>query len=306
MPSDITLGILVYNQAQFLSRLFKSIATQSNRDFNIQLLDNNSYDGSFELAKQQARKEGIFNRIKFLKNDSNTGAAEGLKRLILESQSKYVAIVHGDDYLLPNYFETVEKFSREFSSVTAFNITLQGFSESDEIEKDARIYRPLWTTSSILNALLVSGLNPGLMPGALINRQFVMSRNLLDFSEPINGVEDVLLWLRIIRSGGKIMSISEPLYRYRLHPDQFSSSNSRNSYFYGLARRLNIEESENLFLKLIAKSEIAYEVERFGEESDYIRGLGKEFANYKLFSLFRFFNILTRKVARFWPSIGYK
>jgi hypothetical protein len=136
------------------------------------------------------------------------------------------------------------------------------------------------------------------MPGSVLNKEFVLGKKLLNFDEKINGVEDTLLWMRIIRSGGHIQSVKRIAYNYRIHKSQFSFDDSRNSYYYGLARRQNILEAQNWLQRTLSSAEISYELQRFGVGSQYLEGLGVDLLNKrKSFRLFRPINSILRRIA---------
>jgi hypothetical protein len=250
---------------------------------------------------------GLKRITKLVSNSVNTGSAAGLRQLLELSSSKYLAVVHGDDILRANYVEIVNQTFAKNPRVQALNVTLLAFSSTSTTELPKLVYRPLWTKFVWLNKLLVSGLNPGVMPGSVLDRDFVLKNRLLDFDEKINGVEDTLLWIRIIRAGGQIQAIPQVLYQYRIHESQFSFDDRRNSYFFGLARRVNISEASGLLERFLAASEIAHEVKRFGKDSEYIKGLQPSyFAKFFKFKYLRIINVMLRRFATFLSLLNYR
>ena len=299
MDKELTLGVLVYNQGPFVGSLIDSIANQTIKNTPLVIIDNSSTDNSCNEIENALLRHDFVKGVKFIRNINNSGSAAGLNQLLEHADTKYLAIIHGDDILSLNYVETIQSYASRNKSFAALNVTLKSFGNKDTTLLPRRFYTPLWTTNRIMNRILVCGLNPGVMPGSVLDRDFVLSRKLLKFDLPINGVEDTLLWMRIIRSGGSILSIQEPCYHYRIHESQFSYSDDRNSFYFGMARRITIQETSNLFERLLSSSEVAYEMRRFGARSRYVEGLGQEFlAHYKFFSIFRLFNIFARRIAK--------
>lgn len=297
MGHSLTLGVLTFNQAIYVEKMIASIAGQTNSDFSIVILDNASADSCFDVICESIAKFGLTDRTRIYRNLENSGSAAGLRRILEESKSDFLAVAHGDDELHPDYIRAIKMGLNRFPDATALNVNLQGFSSDETGERlNVRLYRPLWTKSNFLNSWLVSGLNPGLMPGAVLKVDFVLKHQLLAFSEPINGVEDALLWMRILRKGGSIRTISSPVYMYRLHEGQFSSNLIKNAYFFGLARRVNIEESPSLIHSLIARSEINYELQLFGMNSEYKKGLGDWLNQNKVWNFLRFKNVMLRRL----------
>ena len=298
MDKELTLGVLVYNQGLYVGGLIDSITNQTIKNTPIVIIDNSSTDNSSSEIESALRRNDLVNDVTFIKNKENSGSAEGLNQLLQHTETKYLAVIHGDDILCSNYVEIIKKHLTSAKSFAALNVTLRSFGNDDTTTLTQTFYRPLWTPNQMMNRILICGLNPGVMPGSVLDRDFVLSRNLLNFTFPINGVEDTLLWMRIIRSGGKISSIQKPCYNYRIHESQFSYSDDRNSFYFGIARRITIQESSNLFERLLSLSEIAYELKRFGVRSRYVEGLGQEFlSHYKFLSIFRILNVLARRIA---------
>jgi glycosyltransferase involved in cell wall biosynthesis len=298
MEQQLTLGVLVFNQSLFVRQLLESISNQTIQRTPLVIVDNCSSDGSFNEIKESLEKYHLSESTTLVRNRFNSGSAEGLRQLLELSQTKYMAVLHGDDVLEPNYVELVLQTIEKDSSCQALNVTLKSYSDNPSTSFSKAYYRPAWFSNSKLNRFLVCGLNPGVMPGSVLERQYVLDRELLEFPFPVNGVEDTLLWMRIIRSGGKIRSIYDPCYNYRIHESQFSHSDERNSFYFGFARRIIIAESSSLAERLLALSEINYEIKRFGIHSRYIEGLGNVYSkNYRLYSLMRILNVLLRRIS---------
>jgi glycosyltransferase involved in cell wall biosynthesis len=304
--SKLTLGVLVYNQATFVEELIHSIKDQSDGNFSIVILDNASTDGSYEKIERSIAYFGLLDRTSLMLNSKNTGSAEGLKQLLESTKTDFLAVAHGDDILKNDYISSVKLALDRFPNVTALNVELDGFNVTGGVSKSSRTYKALWTRFDWLNALLVSGLNPGLMPGSVLNRNEILTKGLLDFPEVVNGVEDALLWMRIIRKGGCIRAIQEPIYQYRLHENQFSHQDPRNSYYFGLARRLNIQEVRGIGDAILAKAEVAYEISRFGKNSKYLQGLSLSRNIYWFYAPIRIINIAIRRLVTFLKLNAYR
>ena len=305
--SEVTLGILVFNQAPYIQDLLNSVSSQNLLPKRIVIVDNASTDASLKKLERGVQDLGLKNITKLVSNKSNTGSAAGLRQLLELSSSKYLAVIHGDDILSNNYIRVISQTVVKKPKVRAFNVTLLAFASEIKTELPKSLYRPLWTNFRWLNKLLVSGLNPGVMPGSVLDRDFILKNKLLDFDEKINGVEDTLLWIRIIRAGGQIQAIPEALYKYRIHQSQFSFDDKRNSYFFGLARRINISEASGYLERFLAASEISYEVKRFGKDSEYIKGLQSiYFAEFYKFRYLRIINVIIRRLATLLIKPNYR
>lgn len=98
MPKVFIL-VLNYNGRQTVLNCLKSIYAQDYPNFEVVLIDNNSTDESFELAKQN------FSNAHFIKNNFNLGFAAGNNvgiRFALEKFADYVFLLNNDAYLEKN------------------------------------------------------------------------------------------------------------------------------------------------------------------------------------------------------------
>jgi glycosyltransferase involved in cell wall biosynthesis len=296
--SSLTLGVLVFNQAPFIEKLLKSISDQNDNNWQLLIVDNASTDNSKLEITNCIEKYGLDQRARVFFNPINTGSAAGLNQLVREAATKYLAVIHGDDEITEDFVKVANESILNSQGVQAFNSILLAFPNDSNTNLSKRIYKSIWTNSDRLNRFLVCGLNPGVMPGSILDCEFIKRGNFLEFPQLINGVEDTLLWMRIIRAGGKIRSQTSPTYRYRIHKNQFSFEDKRNSLYFGLARKMIITESNSSFERLLAKSEVSYELTRFGKESAYLDGLGTSLASDCIkWRGFRIFNIIIRRMA---------
>lgn len=294
----LTLGVLVFNQDPYVGALLESIYRQTVGTFKVIMVDNGSSDHSKMSIKKTLAGLDFKCQIDLIFNSENSGSAAGLNQLINTCSTDYLAVLHGDDLLDENYVKIVLETINQSPHIEAFNSTLLAFPNDSHTKITKTIYKPLWTEFQPLNRLLVCGLNPGVMPGSVLMCRFIRERALLEFDEVINGVEDSLLWMRIIRAGGRIQRINIPIYKYRIHKNQFSYEDSRNSFFFGLARKFVIEESRGALERFLSRAEVRYELKRFGSNSEYVKGLGlKEAQISRKFSHFRVANIILRRVA---------
>ena len=295
---NLTLGLLIFNQAPYIKELLESICNQSDLAYEMVIVDNCSTDDSLKEIRKFLAISNFDKQIKVIANNNNTGSAAGLRQLLEVSDTRFLAVIHGDDILAKDYVATVRREIESHKRTEAFNLRLAAFGNDSNVVVPKNVYRPIWTNSRFYNSLLVSGLNPGVMPGSVLNREFVLSNHLLDFDETINGVEDTLLWMRIIRSGGHINSVKNIVYNYRIHKSQFSYDEEKNSYFYGFARRRNILEARNFLERFLSYAEISYELRRFGLSSRYAEGLGNDLlVKRNLFKFLRPINSILRRVA---------
>lgn len=88
--------ILNYNSRDTIKNCLESVFYSDYKNFEVVVVDNNSTDGSFELAK------GIFPKFHFIKNEKNLGFAAGNNigiRFALEKMTDYIFLLNNDAVL---------------------------------------------------------------------------------------------------------------------------------------------------------------------------------------------------------------
>ena len=103
----ISILVLCYNHAEFLEKNLESFSNQTDKDFELVLIDNNSTDDSFLIMDDFTRRHQEMNII-LHKNDVST-VCEGRKAGYVLSSGRYVAFHDGDDWV-DDFF--VEKYIR--------------------------------------------------------------------------------------------------------------------------------------------------------------------------------------------------
>ena len=205
-----------------------------------------------------------------------------------------MSIIHSDDILSPNYVQSALAVIDKSPNISAFNVELTEINEEGIATGD--LQSSIWTCSDRVNRLLASGLNSGVMPGSIIKLNSVSSFMKTEFPSQLNGNEDTLLWLSILRSGGKIRKVPLNIYFYRRHPKQTTNSSDAFAFSLGYSRRFNIITSRNFVEKLLALSEIRHEFD-YVKNRNYLHGLSlnRPFT----FSKFRVFSVVLRRISKF-------
>ena len=108
----ITLVITLYNQEEFINRVYYSIQRQEMKDIEIIFVDDASTDNSAKIVAELMEKD---KRIIYLKNDVNKRAFYSRNKGILNSKGKYILVIDPDDILINNIlikaYETAEKYN---------------------------------------------------------------------------------------------------------------------------------------------------------------------------------------------------
>jgi glycosyltransferase involved in cell wall biosynthesis len=89
-----------YNTADYLAECIESVLAQTYASFEYLLVDNQSTDGSAEIAKHYAKRDS---RIRVIRNRSFVGQVANYNGALrnVSLDAKYVKIVQADDLILP-------------------------------------------------------------------------------------------------------------------------------------------------------------------------------------------------------------
>ena len=91
---EITIIMLVYNQAHCLHKCLRSIQNQSLKDIEIIIVDDCSLDNSTELIKEYQIEDP---RIILIQHHTNEGRIKARTDGIKKANGKYITLIDGDD-----------------------------------------------------------------------------------------------------------------------------------------------------------------------------------------------------------------
>lgn len=293
----LTLGVLTFNDNKYLQKLLQSIENQSVRKFKLLIINNASTDSTRSIITEFNNHNHDY-EITIYHNNKNSGSFLGIRELLFRNTTSHLSFIHGDDLLKTNYVEVANSYIQLYPEICAFNFDLEEI-EGLQGALTGNIIRSNWTNFKTINRLLVSGLNPGVMPGAIINTT-KLPQNFLtgDFEElNLNGTEDIFMWQQITRSSRKIMRLPKATYFYRRHDSQISKDFEIYGTSLGYARKINFITAKTIFEKLLCVAEIEYEFSTVNYNKSYLKGLDYV-SKYRKFYVLRFMNVCIRRAAR--------
>ena len=98
----VSIGIPIYNGADYLRVALDSIVAQTFEDFEIVISDNASEDATPEICREYMARDS---RIRYEHSDTNHGAAWNYNRVAEMARGKYFKWAAHDDWLAPTYIE---------------------------------------------------------------------------------------------------------------------------------------------------------------------------------------------------------
>ena len=123
MAGLVSIIMPSYNTAEFISESIQSVLAQSYTDWELIIVDDCSTDNTDEVVRPYLSDE----RIKYLKNEKNSGAAVSRNRALREAKGKWIAFLDSDDLWMP------DKLSKQiyFMEEHGYSFTYTNYAEID-------------------------------------------------------------------------------------------------------------------------------------------------------------------------------
>jgi glycosyltransferase involved in cell wall biosynthesis len=100
--ASVSIGIPVYNGAQFLATSLESLLAQTYEDIEFFISDNGSTDGTEEICREYAARDA---RIRYMRAETNNGASWNYRNVAHRTAGRYFKWATHDDLLAPTYIE---------------------------------------------------------------------------------------------------------------------------------------------------------------------------------------------------------
>lgn len=121
----ISIVMPSYNTEKYISESINSVLAQTYTNWELIIVDDCSTDNTDEIIKPFLSDE----RIKYLKNEKNSGAAISRNYALREAKGKYIAFLDSDDTWEPEKLEKQVRFMEENGykfTYTDYRIQLNG------------------------------------------------------------------------------------------------------------------------------------------------------------------------------------
>lgn len=125
MKEMVSIVMPSYNTAQYIAESIRSVMAQTYPDWELIIVDDCSSDDTDQVVAGFLSDE----RIRYLKNETNSGAAVSRNRALREAKGKWIAFLDSDDLWHPEKLEKQIAFMKENKvsfSYTDYKIQLNG------------------------------------------------------------------------------------------------------------------------------------------------------------------------------------
>lgn len=116
-----------YNTGRFIKETIESVLAQSYPTWELIIVDDCSTDDTDDVVNQYLVDE----RIRYIKNDTNCGAAVSRNRALREAKGKWIAFLDSDDLWEPEKLQKQISFMRD----NGYHFSYTNYIEIDEESK---------------------------------------------------------------------------------------------------------------------------------------------------------------------------
>lgn len=212
----ISVIIPAYNCEQWLGEAVASVIAQSDRDWELLLLDDGSTDGTGALCDRLGESD---RRIRVL-HIPNGGVSMARNRGIRAAHGEWITFLDADDILHPEAFATLLRLADKHHAdiVSGDLVEFEGESSPFRGVKTADCAEHLLTASEAVEQALYQR---GWLTASCSCKLY--ARGLWDSVEFTPGIryEDLDIICRLWMQSKCIAHVSAPLYAYRQHPASF-------------------------------------------------------------------------------------
>ncbi|MCY3725019.1 MAG: glycosyltransferase [Rhodobacteraceae bacterium] len=210
MSELVSVIMPVYNSEHHVTEAIRSVLSQTYKNFELIIINDNSTDKSEEIIRS-------FNdtRIKLENLQTNVGVAQALNLGINISTGKYLLRMDADDICLKNRFASQVQFMTLNPNIAVSSgeaIILENDKITNKILKPPRKHRDCLST-------LVSGNSCIVHPATIMRRDVIFENNFYDPN--FHHAEDYELWTRLI-SIYTFGNLAKKLIYYRRHAKNIS------------------------------------------------------------------------------------
>lgn len=220
-----------YNTAGFISETIRSVLSQTYTNWEMIIVDDCSADNTDEVVRPFLEDQ----RIRYLKNTTNLGAAASRNRALREAKGRWAAFLDSDDLWAP---EKLEK-QIDFMKKNGYHFS---YTEYSEIDDNGNSLGTRWTGPGRIGKIRMAMFNYMGCLTVMYDREYT---GLIQAGD-IGKRNDYALWIKVVkkcpaflleeclaayrvRSSGSIMNRGEnPLKRMKYNYDLWHVSEGRS------------------------------------------------------------------------------
>lgn len=206
----LSIIVPVYNVEKYLSRCIDSILAQTERNFELILVDDGSLDASPSICDAYALKDV---RIKVI-HKSNEGVSSARNVGLDTATGEYVTFIDSDDWIAPDYLAKLNERAKS-ANYDLITSGLNWWYSDDKIEPDALSDEPILDFSKEEDLLKIISQHHITSPVSKLYKFSVIKDGNIRFDTKIHFGEDRDFNVRFLYSAATASTIDYSGYFYR-------------------------------------------------------------------------------------------
>lgn len=211
MSELVSIIMPSYNTAQYIRESIESVLSQTYGDWELIIVDDCSTDNTDEIVQPFLSDD----RIKYFKNEQNSGAAVSRNKALREAKGKWIAFLDSDDLWLPEKLEKQIAFMKE-------NNYKFSYTEYEKIDEESE---PLGVYVSGPNEVSKRGMYHYCWVGCLTVMYNAEQIGLIQIKD-IKKNNDYAMWLQVCKKADCYL-LPENLAKYRIRKKSISHDKLR-------------------------------------------------------------------------------
>ena len=229
MEKLVSVIIPNYNHGQFLNQRIDSVLGQTYPNIEVIILDDASYDNSFEIINSYTKHPKVSHVVL---NDINSGSvfSQWFKGIAL-AKGNYVWIAESDDFCKPDFllnimqvFDTDNELGLVYTgsySIDAIGNILWTSSQSETVEK--------WKGIDFINEKMVNGNEIYNASMAVFNKNYITKET--DVIKSFAFCGDWLFWI-LLAKNAKVAYVGKLLNYFRNHEKDVSGKSYHSGIYF--------------------------------------------------------------------------
>jgi glycosyltransferase involved in cell wall biosynthesis len=292
---EVFLG--TYNAEPWIENVINSLESQTASSFKVNIVDNCSTDKTLEIVKEVISGNNLKNSYSVISNSKNIGAISSFLDQLEIFQSKWILMIHQDDYYHPNHIQTLIDGINSTGDETSVLFTAMNRIDADGNEIfNPPTLAPRISSNRLENFAITFQINPVNFPACALNINYLKQIDTTRHTTAFNDTEMLL----------RLMCISDIEYipvetmHYRIFPGNASSitktrANDRATLI-GMNEIIHSKEFSNLAKSLNTEKQLTQLVQAIDQAVDIriadlqLRQIAKSLLSEALIRIFGYKN----------------
>ena len=212
----LSIVMPVYNCERFVAEAIASVIAQTHRDWSLLIWNDGSTDGTADACRKTAGED---RRIRIVSHP-NAGIAHAMNGVLNHVATDWVAVMHGDDVMLPHRLEKQLAFIALNPGVAVVSSLVDWID--DDGRHLGRSRSALTTPRAVADARHGDGTIAFPHPAVMFRKSVVQAVG--GYRQDFWPAEDTELWNRIADARHDVLVQDEVLMQYRIHAASASMS----------------------------------------------------------------------------------